>query len=53
MTSAAGQARQADRMLSAERAGKALSSYEGVKAGAARQVDIAAGAARVAKVAAA
>ncbi|WP_331446748.1 polymorphic toxin-type HINT domain-containing protein [Streptomyces xanthochromogenes] len=53
MTSAAGQARQADRMLSADRAGKALSSYDGVKAEAARQVTIANDAARAAKVAAA
>ncbi|GAA4119422.1 hypothetical protein GCM10022284_75170 [Streptomyces hundungensis] len=53
MTSAAGQARQADRMLSADRAGKALSSYDSVKAEAARQVDIANDAARAAKVAAA
>ncbi|MFI5706134.1 polymorphic toxin-type HINT domain-containing protein [Streptomyces xanthochromogenes] len=53
MTSAAAQAREADRMLSADRAGKALSSYESVKAEAARQVDIAAGAAKAAKVAAA
>ncbi|MEV4740476.1 polymorphic toxin-type HINT domain-containing protein [Streptomyces sp. NPDC049555] len=53
MTSAAAQAREADRMLSADRAGKRLSSYDGVKAEAARQVDIAGGAAKAAQVAAA
>ncbi|MEU2955737.1 polymorphic toxin-type HINT domain-containing protein [Streptomyces xanthochromogenes] len=53
MTSAAGQAREADRMLSADRAGKALSSYDKVKAEAARQVGIATDAAKAAKVAAA
>lgn len=52
MTSAAGQARQADRMLSADRAGKTLSSYDSVKAEAARQVTIASGAAKAAQVAA-
>ncbi|MEV4432363.1 polymorphic toxin-type HINT domain-containing protein [Streptomyces sp. NPDC049585] len=53
MTSAAAQAREADRMLSADRAGKRLSSYDGAKAEAARQVEIAGGAAKAAQVAAA
>ncbi|KAA6212671.1 hypothetical protein CP973_25285 [Streptomyces albofaciens JCM 4342] len=53
MTSAAATAREADRMLSADRAGKRLSSYEQVKAEAARQVEYATHAAKAAQVAAA
>ncbi|MFD8997376.1 polymorphic toxin-type HINT domain-containing protein [Streptomyces abikoensis] len=53
MTLAAGSARQADRMLSADRAGKTLSSYDNVKADVARQVEFAGIAAKQAQVAAA
>lgn len=53
MSLAAGSARQADRMLSADRAGKTLSSYDNVKADVARQVEFAGVAAKQAQVAAA
>ncbi|WP_369356068.1 polymorphic toxin-type HINT domain-containing protein [Streptomyces sp. cg2] len=52
MTQAAAAAREADRMLSADRAGKRLSDYGNVKAEVARQVKDAIEAARAAKVAA-
>ncbi len=52
MTSAAQASREADRMLSADRAGKRLSSYDDVKGEVERQVGYAAEAARRAKVAA-
>ncbi|MEU9417889.1 hypothetical protein AB0D82_21285, partial [Streptomyces sp. NPDC048272] len=53
MSSAASAAREADRMLAADRAGKRLSNYDQVKAEVARQVGYAQDAARAAQVAAA
>ncbi|MFD8994022.1 Hint domain-containing protein [Streptomyces abikoensis] len=53
MTQASAAARQADRMLSADRAGKKLSSYDDVKTEVARQVENAGTAAKQAQVAAA
>ncbi|MEU5425498.1 hypothetical protein AB0H73_07795 [Streptomyces olivoreticuli] len=52
MSSAAAASRQADRMLSADRAGKRLSDYGQVKAEVARQVEYAGWAAKAADVAA-
>ncbi|MFF3432007.1 polymorphic toxin-type HINT domain-containing protein [Streptomyces sp. NPDC002602] len=52
MSSAASASREADRMLSADRAGKRLSDYDKVKAEVARQVGYAQDAAKAAQVAA-